>query len=902
MRNRLLRWSGVIVSIGLAGGFAFVAITIGEPAESLPPPEIGHLETPDDAPADPVDREERTSARAVVTFGPYRSVQVNVNAAGNNVLGDAANEPTIAVDPNDPSRITIGWRQFDNVNSNFRQAGRAYSQDGGETWTFPGVLQPGIFRSDPVLDYDADGVFYYNSLRSDFTCQYFISGDGGQSWSQPIESFGGDKQWSAIDRTSGVGRGNVYLAWSPAAGCCGNRLFTRSTNGAATFMQPITLPGSPMWGTLAVAPNGNLFISGRAVGGLAPVLRSTNAKDSLVTPTFTVSNVNLGGDTRFSTQPNPGGLLGQVWIACEPEGGPRPDNVYLLASVDPPSSDPLDVMFVRSTNGGQSWSIPVRVNDDPTFNTASQWFATMAVAPNGRIDAVWADTRVHASNTLSQLYFSTSHDGGETWTPNEPVSPAFDPSLGYPNQNKLGDYYHMYSDNGFAYLAYAATFTGGQDVYFLRIPIDCNENGVLDPDDIAAGTSLDCNSNGVPDECERDCDVSGVPDNCELVAGTAPDCNGNGVPDSCDIADGEASDCNVNGAPDACESAALALTIAAPQTTFVCTDDAAQFTVSASGATGYQWRFEGQDLPGADGPLLTIDPVLFVDEGEYDCVVSFGCITAVSGKAELRVIPPEVSAELLTTPLLQTCTQTGVSAAAFVVGVDDDDGALYQWSKDGVEMVDDGRISGAQSWFLNVVPLQPSDGGVYTCRVWNTCMDPQDGDEVIAEVAIIDPDFVAPPAHTCAEAGGMATFTAEVASPFPIVLRWYEGDALLSDGGRFSGTTTKSLHVADVTADDLGRRFRLRAVVADPFCSKFSPEALLLVQPAGGCAQCPAPGDLDGDGDYDLLDLQRFTACFGADVGVDVDCACANVAGTDQVVDLDDWVLLREIVSGPGGP
>ena len=58
-------------------------------------------------------------------------MQVNVNAFGNNIAGDAANEPSIAVDPTDPLRIAIGWRQFDNVASDFRQAGWAFTADGG---------------------------------------------------------------------------------------------------------------------------------------------------------------------------------------------------------------------------------------------------------------------------------------------------------------------------------------------------------------------------------------------------------------------------------------------------------------------------------------------------------------------------------------------------------------------------------------------------------------------------------------------------------------------------------------------------------------------------------------------------------------------------------------------------
>ena len=85
------------------------------------------------------------------------TTQVNVSANQQNILGDAANEPSIAVDASNPARMVIGWRQFDNVNSNFRQAGYAYTADSGMTWTFPGVLEPTVFRSDPVLDYDTAG-------------------------------------------------------------------------------------------------------------------------------------------------------------------------------------------------------------------------------------------------------------------------------------------------------------------------------------------------------------------------------------------------------------------------------------------------------------------------------------------------------------------------------------------------------------------------------------------------------------------------------------------------------------------------------------------------------------------------------------------------------------------------
>ena len=304
---------------------------------------IGHLERPDQAPAEPAPQ---LSMSVVPQSGPFRaaifeSVQVNVDSLGFNIPGDAANEPSIAIDPNFPTRIVIGWRQFDTVASNFRQAGWAFSQDGGLSWAFGGSLEPGEFSSDPVLDFDRQGNFYYYALQPirgpvDWTCYLYKSFDGGITWPQEVYAFGGDKAWMAIDR-------------------------------------------------------------------------------------------------------------------------------------------------------------------------------------------------------------------GVTWSQNVPLSPSFDSFVGWPNQNKLGDYYEMISDNAGANLAYAATFNGEQDVYFLRIPFDCNENGIPDDCDISCGagggrcdvpgcgTSGDCNANAAPDDCEPDFD-----------------CNGNGIQDICDIASGFSFDCNGDLEPDEC--------------------------------------------------------------------------------------------------------------------------------------------------------------------------------------------------------------------------------------------------------------------------------------------------------------------------------------------------------------
>lgn len=100
------------------------------------------------------------SPALVSRFGPYTSYQVNVDANGNNRIGDAANEPSICVDRHNPNRMSIGWRQFDSVASNFREAGFAYTTNGGTRWINPGVLENNVFRSDPVLKSDTVGRFF----------------------------------------------------------------------------------------------------------------------------------------------------------------------------------------------------------------------------------------------------------------------------------------------------------------------------------------------------------------------------------------------------------------------------------------------------------------------------------------------------------------------------------------------------------------------------------------------------------------------------------------------------------------------------------------------------------------------------------------------------------------------
>ena len=202
------------------------------------------LETYDNPPAAP--RKIETTPRMISQFGSFTSFQVNVDASGNNILGDAANECSISVDPTNGSKMTIAWRQFNSVTSNFRQAGWGYTTDGGVHWTFPGVLQNGIFRSDPVTNSNEIGQFFYLSLQSDINTSFFCddlwrSTNGGQTWveqSPDRGAGGGDKQWFTIDKTNGPGHGFQYQS-DDGINCSGGGVqFQRSTNGGVTWQNP----------------------------------------------------------------------------------------------------------------------------------------------------------------------------------------------------------------------------------------------------------------------------------------------------------------------------------------------------------------------------------------------------------------------------------------------------------------------------------------------------------------------------------------------------------------------------------------------------------------------------------------------------------------------------------------
>lgn len=394
-----------------------------------------------------------------------RGVQINTDVLGLNIPGDAANEPSFAIDPTDPQHMVVGWREFPTNSSDFRLAGYAVTLDGGLTWFNGGTLEPpegsgNANQTDPVVKFDRNGVVYYNSMiyRSTRDGQtVYRSTDGGFTWETPNyirENCFCDKNWYAIDDLNGFHYGIWQIPGEFAGSIDGGRTWRSWNVGASVF------------GFVNPGPDSEVYIGWWGSGVV--LRRSDNARDPNATPTFTPAiSIPFGAGVWYPPV-NPDGAASQINVVVDHRDGPTRGWVYMASSAVR-SDDVADVMFARSTDGGRTFSAPMRVNDDPRGQDY-QWMAAMSMAPSGRLDAVWLDTRDDPDHFISRLYYSCSWDGGLTWSPNRAVGDAWDPSLGWPGgQRKIGDYFQCQSDNGSVSVVHPATFNGEQDIYYQRL-------------------------------------------------------------------------------------------------------------------------------------------------------------------------------------------------------------------------------------------------------------------------------------------------------------------------------------------------------------------------------------------------------------------------------------------------
>ena len=144
------------------------------------------------------------------------------------------------------------------------------------------------------------------------------------------------------------------------------------------------------------------------------------------------------------------------------------------------SGTDMDILFMKSDNTAGSWSLPVRINDDPMFNGADQFHPWISVDDAGVIHVIFYDRRLDSNNLLFDVFYTRSEDGGDTWTPNERItSVSSDPGQAI-TAGLIGEYIGLSAWMGEIQMVWTDTRNGNQDVYSGRM----NMTGVAEKDPV----------------------------------------------------------------------------------------------------------------------------------------------------------------------------------------------------------------------------------------------------------------------------------------------------------------------------------------------------------------------------------------------------------------------------------
>jgi hypothetical protein len=162
----------------------------------------------------------------------------------------------------------------------------------------------------------------------------------------------------------------------------------------------------------------------------------------------------------------------RFWGAAFPQIAIGPDGdlyiVYTGRDSERPRDDG-DIFLIRSLDGGDSWSEPLRLNDDD--GDALQFFPSIDVDPHGTVHVMWGDMRDDPAQTRYHIYYTSSEDQGETWgfeleeqgfsVGDSRVSDfSSNPNFGFPFGLFIGDYFSLKATEEDVYMVWADTRLG----------------------------------------------------------------------------------------------------------------------------------------------------------------------------------------------------------------------------------------------------------------------------------------------------------------------------------------------------------------------------------------------------------------------------------------------------------
>ena len=356
------------------------------------------------------------------------TIALTANAQHVNVmLGNQRNpnEPSIAINPKNTNQMVAG-ANLDNY---------YYSDDAGYTWQNNRLFSPqlGVW-GDPCIMADTNGSFYFFHLSNPIGASWIDrivcqrTDDFTVTWTDGTGiglngTKAQDKEWVAIDPENN----HIYVTWTQfdnygSANPADSSIirFSKSYDRGDTWTEPLRLnkiagdcidSDNTVEGAVpAIGPEGQIYVAWAGPEGIL-FDRSLDGGETWLDNDIFISDQPGGWDFDVPGIMRCNGL---PVTACDLSSSPHKGTIYVNWTDQRNGANDTDVWLVKSTDGGNSWSERIRVNNDEPGK--QQFFSWMTVDPaNGKIWIVYYDRRNYNDNQ-TDVFLALSEDGGNSFT------------------------------------------------------------------------------------------------------------------------------------------------------------------------------------------------------------------------------------------------------------------------------------------------------------------------------------------------------------------------------------------------------------------------------------------------------------------------------------------------------
>jgi hypothetical protein len=387
-------------------------------------------------------------------FSQY--LNIRVDGAGSS----SPEEVTIAINPLNPDILVAGA----NIDHFYR------STNGGLTWSESRLVSNNLgVWGDPVVLFDSLGNLYYAHLSNPISGWWIDrivvqrSTNNGVNWNDGVGvgwnvyPKAQDKEWLTVDLTQSAYRGHIYMTWTefddygssnPADS---SRIrFSKSTDQGLTWSEAIVISdvsgncidsdNTTEGAVPCVGLNGQIYVSW--AGPLGIVLdKSTDGGETWGSDIF-VSDMPGGWDFDVSGIYRANGL---PITMCDISNSPYRGTVYVVWSDQRNGTTNTDIFMAKSTDEGNTWSLPIKINNDNT--TRHQFFVWSTIDPStGHLWFVFYDRR-NTAGSETDVFVAKSTNGGTTFQNFKVSQSSFNPT----SSIFFGDYTNIAAWNGKIY-------------------------------------------------------------------------------------------------------------------------------------------------------------------------------------------------------------------------------------------------------------------------------------------------------------------------------------------------------------------------------------------------------------------------------------------------------------------